>query len=201
VSDSGDRFWIAENRGVSVSVTSASMLADERGAVSESASKELLQEGALHALAAAAGCTMASQKPDVNGIDWTLTLHSKSHENIWDAEIDVQLKCTHQSVPNTIGDFPFKLTNERFKKLAYTHISKPRLLFVMLCPPKVDKWLYNSPNHTVLRHSMYWFNLYGLETSGQDETVVRIPFSNRLDALGLCRLMHIVGNTGKPWIF
>jgi len=167
----------------------------------ESASKELLQEGALHALAAAAGCTLASQKPDVNGIDWTITLNSSEHTYVWDAEIDVQLKCTHQSVPNTVGDFPFTISNKRFNKLAFTHISKPRLLFVMLCPSNVDKWLYHSPNHTVLRHSMYWYNLYGLETTGKDESVVRIPYKNRLDALELCRIMHIAGNTGKPWIF
>lgn len=162
---------------------------------------ELLQEGALHALAAAAGCTLSTPKPDVNGIDWTITLHSKNHALVWDAEIDVQLKCTHQSVPNTVGDFPFKLTNKRFEKLAHIHISKPRLLLVMLCPPNVEKWLHTSPNHSAIRHSMYWYNLFGLQTSGKDETVVRVPYKNRLDALELCRIMHIAGNTGKPWIF
>lgn len=182
-------------------LTAASTLAETRGSVKESASKELLQEGALHALAAAAGCTLSSPRPDVNGIDWTITLHSREHSYVWDAKIDVQLKCTHQVVPNSVGDFPFQLSNKRFEKLAHTQISNPRILLVMLCPSNVDKWLYSSPNLTALKHSMYWCNLYGMKTTGKDETVVRIPYNQRLDALELCRMMHLVGNTGKPWTF
>ncbi|MGV0603367.1 DUF4365 domain-containing protein [Mycolicibacterium sp. XJ1904] len=182
-----------------MSVTSPSTLIAERGSVEESASKEILQEGALHALAASAGCTLSNPKPDVNGIDWTITLHSRNHSLVWDAKVDVQLKCTHQSSPNTRGDFPFKLRNDRFVKLAHTQISNPRLLLVMLCPSDIEKWVYTSPSITALRHSMYWCNLYGLQPSGQEETVVRIPYTQRLDALELCRILHIIGNTGKPW--
>lgn len=173
-----------------------------RGSVEETASKELLQEGALHALVAAAGCDLSPPKPDRRAVDWTVTLTSHDHQYIIEAQIDVQLKCTHQSKPGDSGDFPFTLKNDQFRKLASTHISHPKLLLVMLCPQNVDRWVYNSCNFTALRHSMYWLNLYGQTPTGEDESVVRIPFSNRLDPLELCRILHIVGNSeGKPWTF
>jgi hypothetical protein len=186
---------------MSVTTTPVSLLS-ERGSVEETASQELLQEGALHALSAAAGCDLAPPKPDRRAVDWTVTLHSKAHQHIWEAQIDVQLKCTHQSLPDTMGDFPLTLANDQFSKLASTHITHPKLLFVMLCPIDVGRWVYNSANLTVLRHSMYWVNLYGLKPTGKDKTVVRIPYAQRLDPLELCRILHIVGNTEtKPWTF
>lgn len=185
-----------------MSVTAPVSLLDVRGSVEETASQELLQEGALHALAAAAGCDLAPPKPDRRAVDWTVTLNSSDHEYILDAQIDVQLKCTSQSSPNTTGDFPFTLKNAQFAKLASTHISHPKLLFVMLCPGDLERWVYNSANITALRHSMYWFNLYGMQTSGKEKTTVRIPYSQRLSPLELCRILHIVGNAeAKPWIF
>jgi hypothetical protein len=185
-----------------MTVTAPVSLSTVRGSVEETASKELLQEGALHALAAAAGCSLAPPKPDRTAVDWVVTLSSSDHQHVWEAQIDVQLKCTHQSQPNTVGDFGFKLKNDQFKKLASTHISHPKLLFVMLCPPQVDRWVYNSPNITALRHSMYWYNLYGLTPTGKDESTVRIPYSQRVDPLELCRILHTVGNSEtKPWIF
>ncbi|MDM2398559.1 DUF4365 domain-containing protein [Mycobacteroides abscessus] len=173
-----------------------------RGSVEETASKELLQEGVLHALVAAAGCSLSPPKPDRTAVDWTITLSSPNHRYVWEAQVDVQLKCTHQAVPNTLGDFPFTIKNDQFRKLASTHISHPKLLFVMLCPPDVDRWVYNSAGLTALRHSMYWINLYGEEPTGQERSTIRIPYSQRLDPLELCRILHIVGDSeGKPWTF
>lgn len=185
-----------------MSVTTPASLLSERGSVEKTASQELLQEGALHALSAAAGCDLAPPRPDRRAVDWTITLTSLDHQFIVDAQVDVQLKCTHQSLPNTTGDFPFTLDNDQFRKLASTHISHPKLLLVMLCPSDIDKWIFNSANLTVLRHSMYWLNLYGMEPTGQEKTTVRIPYSQRLEPLELCRILHTVGNTeAKPWIF
>lgn len=186
---------------MTVAVSAGGTVAAVRGSVDLSASKETLQEGMLHALAAAAGCTLASPKPDVNGIDWNITLHSRAHANVWDATLDVQLKCTHTASPNTTGYFSYTLENDHFEKLACTNIGKPRLLFVMLCPSDVDRWLHSGPNWTLMRHSMYWANLYGMSTTGKTRSNVRIPYANRVDAIELCRLLNVVGNGSKPWAF
>ena len=169
-----------------------------RGTIAETASKETLQEGFLHALAASAGCSLASPKPDVNGIDWHITLHSRAHSLVWDSTIDVQLKCTHTAVPNTTGTFAYDLKNAHFEKLAMTKISRPRLLFVMLVPADLEKWLHVSPNWTLMRHSMYWANLHGLSTTGDKYSRVHVPYANRLDPLELCRILHAVGDGQQP---
>jgi hypothetical protein len=185
-----------------MSVTTPVSLLDVRGSVEMTASQETLQEGALHALTAAAGCDLAPPRPDRRAVDWTVTLASAAHQFIIEAQIDVQLKCTHQSVPDTTGTFPLTLKNDQFNKLARTQITHPKILFVMLCPADIDRWVYNSANLTVLRHSMYWCNLYGMTPTGQEKTVVQVPYSQRLDPLELCRILHVVGNTeSKPWTF
>lgn len=184
-------------------MTSTVGLGTTRGLVTESAAKEILQDGALNALAAAAGCTLATPRPDVNGIDWTVTLKSISHTQVLEAKVDVQLKCTHTAVPNSYGHFSYSLDNTQWEKLASTKISNPRLLLVMLCPSDVDQWVHTRPNWTLIRHSMYWVNLYGLGPTNPNglKSQVHVPYSQRLDPLELCRILHVVGDGAKPWVF
>lgn len=179
-------------------MTAVLSLQSTRGLVANTQSMETLQQGSLHALAAAAGCTLGEPKPDTNGIDWTITLHSPDHVNVLDAKIDVQLKCTHQVVPNNTGDFGFQMKRAHFDKLATTQISNPRLLFVMICHPNLEKWVHTAPNITAIRHSMYWVDLYG-KTSTAERPTVRVPYTQLLTPLELCRILHEVGNGDKPW--
>ncbi|EEN89474.1 hypothetical protein RHOER0001_4354 [Rhodococcus erythropolis SK121] len=172
-----------------------------RGDIDVSASKEVLQQGVLHAFAAAAGCTLSPPFPDVTGVDWTVTLPSMSHTSVIDAQIDVQLKCTETVAPASSGEFSFTLKNEHFEKLARTNISHPRLLLVMICPPDTENWVRSRAHWTLVRHSMYWVNLYGKTPTGMEKSNVRVPYKQRLDDRELCRILHAVGNGVKPWVF
>ncbi|MDV8008636.1 DUF4365 domain-containing protein [Rhodococcus sp. IEGM 1318] len=168
-----------------------------RGDIAVTASMEKLQDAYLGAIAAAAGCEMAKPDPDP-GLDWTIGLKSKAHTKIRTPKIDVALKSTYQTGPNDSGEFSFTLENPHFEILAEPLLLAPRLLIVMLLPREVDSWVWSRTNWMVMRHSMYWVNLKGRSVSGRHKTNVRVPYSQRFDAMELCRILYSVGSGGQP---
>ena len=90
--------------------------------------------GYLHAVAAAAGCSLSQPFPD-NGIDWHVSHGSPGHTVDDEVTIKVQLKCTYQIPPNPPGrSFSFTLDNDHLVKLARTPVSVHKILVVMLAP-------------------------------------------------------------------
>ncbi|MGK5549141.1 DUF4365 domain-containing protein, partial [Streptomyces sp. URMC 127] len=72
--------------------------APARGSLATTACMETLQIGYLHAVAAAAGCSLAQPFPD-HGIDWHLSHTAPGHTTDDEVTIKVQLKCTYQLGP------------------------------------------------------------------------------------------------------
>ncbi|MFE0201559.1 DUF4365 domain-containing protein, partial [[Kitasatospora] papulosa] len=66
-----------------------------RGALATTACMETLQVGYLHAVAAAAGCSLSQPFPD-NGIDWHVSHSAPGHIVDDEVTIKVQLKATYQ---------------------------------------------------------------------------------------------------------
>ena len=73
-----------------------------RGTLATTACMETLQVGYLHAVAAAAGCSLSQPFPD-NGIDWHVSHSSPGHTVDDEVTIKVQLKCTYQIPPHPPG--------------------------------------------------------------------------------------------------
>ena len=91
-----------------------------RGTLATTACMETLQVGYLHAVAAAAGCSLSQPFPD-NGIDWHVSHGAPGHTVDDEVTIKVQLKCTYQIPPNPPGrSFSFTLDNDHLRKLART---------------------------------------------------------------------------------
>lgn len=112
-----------------------------RGTLATTACMETLQVGYLHAVAAAAGCSLSQPFPD-NGIDWHVSHGSPGHTVDDEVTIKVQLKCTYQVAPNPPGrSFSFTLDNDHLRKLARTPVSVHKILVVMLVPRTQDDWL------------------------------------------------------------
>lgn len=172
-------------------------LTGARGEIAVTASMEKLQDAYLGAIAAAAGCELSKPDPDP-GLDWTIGHKSKKHSLVRTAKIDVGLKSTCQTGPNDRGEFSFTLQNEHLETLAEPLLYYPRLLVVMVLPREVDAWVWSRNNWMIMRHSMYWVNLRGKATSGREKTNVRVPYEQRLDALELVRILHLVGSGGTP---
>ncbi|KIE28389.1 hypothetical protein LK08_03295 [Streptomyces sp. MUSC 125] len=188
-----------------------------RGTLATTACMETLQVGYLHAVAAAAGCSLSQPFPD-NGIDWHISHSAPGHTVDDEVTIKVQLKATYQLAPKPSARLPspsrtdrtaapppglgrsfsFTLDNDHLRKLARTPVSVHKILVVMLVPRSPDDWLRASHDRLDLRHCCYWINLAGHPVTGRHRTTVRIPTSRIFDDRALCEIMTRVGTGGRP---
>ncbi|HET9380976.1 MAG TPA: DUF4365 domain-containing protein [Streptomyces sp.] len=169
-----------------------------RGSLATTACMETLQVGYLHAVAAAAGCSLSQPFPD-NGIDWHISHSSPAHTVDDEVTIKVQLKATYQIPPDPPRrTFSFTLDNEHLVKLARTPVSVHKILVVMIVPRARDQWLRAGHERLDLRHCCYWINLAGHPVTGRHRTTVRIPTSRIFDDVALCEIMTRVGSGGTP---
>ncbi|MFC5723274.1 DUF4365 domain-containing protein [Streptomyces gamaensis] len=169
-----------------------------RGALATTACMETLHIGYLHAVAAAAGCTLAQPFPD-HGIDWHVSHSAPGHTADDEVTIKVQLKSTYQLGPHPPGPtFAFTLDNDHLAKLARTPVSVHKILVVMIVPRARDDWLHAGHDSLRLRHCCYWTNLAGHPITGRHRTTVRIPTTRVFDDRALCEIMTRVGAGGRP---
>ncbi|MFF4220166.1 DUF4365 domain-containing protein [Streptomyces nondiastaticus] len=191
--------------------------APARGSLATTACMETLQIGYLHAVAAAAGCSLAQPFPD-HGIDWHISHTAPGHAVDDEVTIKVQLKCTYQlgprpavqppprapapsaarAVPAPAPTFAFTLDNGHLAKLARTPVAVHRILVVMIVPRLRDDWLRAGHDSLHLRHCCYWTNLAGHPVTGRQRTTVRIPATRVFDDRALCEIMTRVGAGGRP---
>ncbi|MFJ5097697.1 DUF4365 domain-containing protein [Streptomyces sp. NPDC088557] len=175
--------------------------APTRGSLATTACMETLQVGYLHAVAAAAGCSLSQPFPD-NGIDWHVSHSASGHTVDDEVTIKVQLKCTYQLPPRTPGTAPgafsFTLDNDHLVKLARTPVAVHKILVVMLVPRAPEEWLSASHDRLGLRHCCYWTNLAGHPVTGRRRTTVRVPTARIFDDRALCEIMTRIGGGGRP---
>ncbi|MFF7616777.1 DUF4365 domain-containing protein [Streptomyces lavendulae] len=169
-----------------------------RGTLATTACMETLQVGYLHAVAAAAGCSLSQPFPD-NGIDWHVSHGAPEHVVDDEVTIKVQLKATYQIPPRPAGPtFGFTLDNEHLVKLARTPVAVHKILVVMLVPREREQWIGAGDDRLDLRHCCYWTNLAGHPVTGRRRTTVRIPTTRIFDDRALCEIMTRVGSGGTP---
>lgn len=180
-------------------------IAPPRGTLATTACMETLQVGYLHAVAAAAGCSLSQPFPD-NGIDWHVSHSAPGHTVDDEVTIKIQLKCTYQvpPVPASPDDgsarpaFSFTLDNAHLEKLARTPVAVHKILVVMIVPRSPDDWLRAGHDRLDLRHCCYWTNLAGHPVTGRRRTTVRVPTSRIFDDRALREIMTRVGRGGRP---
>ncbi|MGW8728382.1 DUF4365 domain-containing protein [Streptomyces sp. NPDC055808] len=159
---------------------------------------EMLQDGYLRAVAAAAGCTMAKPEPD-DGIDWKLSHTSELHTADSQIDLKIQLKSTWTSAPNPANGFvSVNLSNNRLKLLAQTQVIVHRILVAMIVPEEVAEWVEASHDIFKLRHCAYWRSVTGVQPSGKTYTAVRVSTSQIFDDVSLCGIMERLGKGGTP---
>ncbi|MFI6466643.1 DUF4365 domain-containing protein [Streptomyces sp. NPDC050528] len=169
-----------------------------RGDLPKKQRMEMLQDGYLRAVAAAAGCTMAKPDPD-DGIDWKLSHTSEFHTADCQIDLKIQLKSTWTSAPNPSNGFvSVNLSNERLKLLARSPVTVHRILVAMIVPEDIANWVEASHEIFQLRHCAYWRSVTGVESSGEKYTAVRVSTSQIFDDVSLCAIMERIGKGGAP---
>ncbi|WP_081900196.1 DUF4365 domain-containing protein [Allokutzneria albata] len=160
---------------------------------------EILQIGYLHAVAAAAKCSIGTPVPDKK-LDWVATHQSSAH-TAGDDEVTLKiaLKATATVPANPASDFfSFTLKNEHLEYLSYLNPTVNRILVVMLLPPKIEDWIRAGCDYLELRHCCYWVNLSGHKITGRERTTVRVPTNQVFDDRALCAIMERIGSGGRP---
>lgn len=113
-------------------------------------------------------------------------------------QIDVQLKCTSTDVLDQRAvRFPLKLKN--YDELRNPHLINPRILVVVVVPPRLEDWLSQTEDELVLRRCGYWMSLRGVpETSNVQSVTVVLPRAQLFTPQALIEIMTRVNDGGLP---
>lgn len=171
--------------------------APPHGSLPESACKEQISVAYLHAVTAAARCSLENLRVDYEGVDATVRQEA-NHLHFSNAQVDVQLKCTSQVGILKDDHLAFRLERAHYDKLRAARTYTPRILAVMLVPADLGEWLEQSQDHMLVRRCAYWVCLQGDPERAGKKVTVKLPRSNVLDVGQLLRMLQRIGNGGKP---
>jgi len=161
--------------------------------MARTAQQEGFGDAYLLAIAGVAGCATSLRRPDDDSIDWTLSCRLPLRP-----KLDIQMKTT--TTADDGGDtiqYPLKVKN--YNDLIITDILVPRILILVILPPKIEEWLALSPTELILRRCSYWTSLRGRPTSDNEYTVtVPIPRANMFTVEALCGMMARINEGGAP---
>lgn len=118
----------------------------------------------IRAVAASAGCSIASPVPDRNSID--LTISSEAYRC---PRLDVQVKSTKNFALNG-PQIPYPLKVSNYNDLR-ADVIVPRLLVLVTLPETHTEWLMLEEHHLLLKHCAYWHSLKGLPASSNSDSV------------------------------
>ena len=161
------------------------------GSLPLNAMKEELSKAYLHMLASATGLDLGKWGQDYDLRD--VTLKSRvPYEDLTDASIDVQLKCTGQISIVRDRWVSWSLEPHQIEKLRKTNRATPNLLCVLVTEPEVGYWLHLDIAGLLARSHMYY--VWGRELPepnyDQKNQTVQLPLENLLSPASLLRLME-----------
>ncbi len=150
---------------------------------------EQLSFAYVRALAAALGFEVHEYKPDIFGVDLTLTAKG-SRGPVSCPSLGLQVKAnTRESLLYEDGiHYPLKVRT--YNDLRDEHVASPRILVVVLVPKEDTEWIRQNQDELAMRKCGYWISLAGRgSVPNVDNVTVRVPWENVLSADALDSLM------------
>ncbi len=145
----------------------------------------------LHAVAARAGfgCKAGSRIDDGASVDAMIRVNEKMAADawIWNFDIEVQLKATHQALTESNGKYSYFFKGiDRYERLRDPGSPLPKLLVVLILPSDSTQWLTLDETSLIARRCAYWVSLKGAPSSdnGTGQTIT-IPRNQVLSVDGL----------------
>lgn len=126
---------------------------------------------------------------DNDGVDVTISMPRGEGRPI-PLHLDVQLKCT--SVPMYVGGeyLSFQINKVLFDGLCQEKKCSPWLLFVLILPQDVERWVSVEEKELIARETMLWYDATGQVAEQDAERItVRIPLSNKVNKDSLYHLL------------
>lgn len=147
--------------------------------------EEALSRAYVHAVAARAGYTVATDDFDRDGIDLRIRAGGPMRP-----ALDLQLKATVNLGEVRDGYYHYPLDARNYESLR-SETMAPRLLVVLGLPHEEAQWLTITTESLVMRRCAYWLDLKGAEERENVSSVtVRIPAANVFDVENLRSLME-----------
>jgi hypothetical protein len=153
--------------------------------------KELFSCAFVHAVAAVTRCSVEVIQVDVDSVDLEVKRPGTATRKMFASPIvDIQLKCTSRSELVKANDIAFPLPIKNYDDLREVKVLRPRLLVVVLVPPRTADWLTHSEQHLRLLKCGYYQSLRGLPRSQNKATVtVHVPRAQQFGVRALGRIM------------
>lgn len=126
---------------------------------------------------------------DNSGVDVTISLPRGEGHPI-PLHLDAQLKGT--SVPKYIGEeyLSYPIDRTLFNDLSNKNKSAPWLLFVLILPQDVERWVSVEEKKLIACETMLWYDATGqVAESDGDKITIRIPLINKVNKDSLYRLL------------
>ncbi|HRF81107.1 MAG TPA: DUF4365 domain-containing protein [Flavobacteriales bacterium] len=159
--------------------------------------KELFSLGVMKAMLAQCGLKMGEWDVDDDSIDFTIG-QTGGKGTIRSPKLDVQMKCTSQSVLEASG-LKMQLKRKNYEDLRDMTRGTPAILVVMVVPDDVKDWITVEKEklYSLYRHA-WWYSLGGQPalTIKTDPTIL-IPRAQHLTPAVITSLMQKVAN--KQW--
>ena len=141
------------------------------------ARQEAFSDAYIQAVAAVAGCSISSPRPDNDKIDWLIGSRVRGTK-FTKPLIAIQAKCL-LSLSAAGEHTPYTLDIDTYDNLRDEFVSNPRILVVVLAPKNIPEWLMQDEKQLVLSHCGYWLSLKGEpEVSNQATKTVHLPRTN-----------------------
>lgn len=160
--------------------------------------KEQFSRAYVLAVAAAAQVNVFNYAVDADSIDIGFAVRSVAGQP-QSPRLEAQLKCCTQRLkPNRAKTaLRYELKAKNYDELVGPH-HVPRILIVVLVPPKIEDWLSPSADELILRKCGYWTSLRGSPVLENDSSVmVDLPTSQLFTPDALKALFAVIRLGGK----
>lgn len=160
--------------------------------------REEFSKAYVAAVAARAGCKLASWSQDSGCLDVTVGTHSGFEGTLAAPKLDLQLRSSSKPKIETATHVRWKLTRQHFDILR-GRTRTPHILVVVLLPEDSQAWLEQTPEQLIMRRCAYWVHLLGQpEIPSGGSTVVDVPKSQLFSPDALLSLLERVSrNDGR----
>ncbi|ANL70606.1 hypothetical protein AMC83_CH00572 [Rhizobium phaseoli] len=124
-----------------------------------SARQEAFSRAYIRAVAAVAGCTVATPETDNDKVDWMISSRVRGTK-FTKPQINLQAKCLLGGAAE--GErISYSLDIDTYDNLRDQQVTNPRILVVVLAPIHPEDWIIQDEAQLVLKHCAYWLSLKG----------------------------------------
>jgi DNA modification methylase len=166
------------------------------GLLDENACREQLSLSYVHAVAAAARCSMERTGIDYQQIDVTIK-QTAPHSLIEYANLDIQIKATSKDVLKADA-VHYALPKKYYDSLRSMKRNNKIILVVVVLPDRLEDWVLQSEDDLRMRRAGYWLSLRGYPEIQTGSKTLKIPRANVFSVEELLGIMSRIGNGGAP---